>query len=139
MTDFAYKVGAGGQGGRCTIETFIVSATNRQTTVVVVSEHPDNPGMSITNAAEYIATQFAKAVNLDPGRCIWIEHYPAEIYRDFYDDLPSYDLITFSWERGRDGWAASAPDWCRVSERWVNELTCGGLYPFKTERILVEE
>jgi hypothetical protein len=38
----------------------------------------DDVGMSVTNAAEYIATGVSHQAKIDPTRLIWIEHYPAE-------------------------------------------------------------
>ena len=42
------------------------------------SERPDNPGMSVTNAAEVLATRIADALGLGPEDAVFVEHYPAE-------------------------------------------------------------
>ena len=47
----------------------------------MISEDAENPGMSVTNASEDIATQIVRAFNLDPTRICWIEHYPQETWR----------------------------------------------------------
>ena len=44
--------------------------------VVVMTEPPDNSGMSVTNGVEQIATAVAIANQLDPATTVWIEHYP---------------------------------------------------------------
>ena len=48
--------------------------------VVVLTELPDNPGMSVTNAAEEIASQVRREFGLDPDQTRWIEHYPERYY-----------------------------------------------------------
>lgn len=85
------------------------------TTVVIMTEMPDNPGMSVTNACEFIVTQMLRAYPLDPGRCIWIEHYP-ERYPAIEE---TFDLVTFHWRQGVE---ASAPHWHPVTREWVEEL-----------------
>ena len=41
--------------------------------LVIGYEHPDNPGRSVTNAAEDIAQQFAEAAGVDVSRLVWVE------------------------------------------------------------------
>lgn len=48
----------------------------RPCSVVVVTELDDNPGTSVTNAAEHLATVVCDLYTLDPERLRWIEHYP---------------------------------------------------------------
>ena len=43
--------------------------------LVIAYEHPDNPGRSVTNAAEDIAQQFADAAGVDLSRLVWVESY----------------------------------------------------------------
>ncbi len=45
---------------------------------VIATELPDNPGMSITNAVEYAATEACKYLEIDPRHLVWIEHYSAD-------------------------------------------------------------
>jgi len=84
----------------------------------MLTELPDNRGMSVTNAFEYIATQVLCQNRLHPGRVIWIEHYP-ERGRDLPETL---DLVTLEWSEEPDGWTASHPGWRRVSGELVAEL-----------------
>lgn len=63
---------------------------------VVVTELDDNPGMSITNAAEFYCPQIAKRLNLDWKRCIFIESYPPRKLVNIQDS--TYDLINFKKE-----------------------------------------
>lgn len=45
---------------------------------VIVTELPDNPGMSVTNAAEYVADEICERYGIRPEELILIEHYPQE-------------------------------------------------------------
>ncbi len=42
---------------------------------MVVSEPTANPGMSITNAVEELATQVIERYEIDPERPVWMQHY----------------------------------------------------------------
>ena len=46
--------------------------------LVVAYEYPDNPGRSVTNAAEDIAQQFGEAAGVEVSRLVWVESYAAE-------------------------------------------------------------
>ena len=48
---------------------------NDQETLVIATELASNPGKSITNAAEIIATDVVKRWQLDPHKTQFIEHY----------------------------------------------------------------
>lgn len=65
-------------------------------TIVLWSEQPDNPGMSVTNYAGELATMVIEQHNLDPEHTTFIEHYPAAAYRSGRID-ESYDLVLFDW------------------------------------------
>ena len=75
--------------------------------VVVATELDDNPGTSITNAAEYLATSVCKEFNINPFDLIWIEHYlPNKISKE------TYSMVTFCWIHGK----FSHPVWGGLSE-----------------------
>ena len=60
--------------------------------VVIASELADNPGTSVTNAAELLATDVCRRFGIAPDRLVWIEHY--EYGRDA--GIPrTFDLVTF--------------------------------------------
>jgi hypothetical protein len=61
-------------------------------TVVICSELEDNPGTSITNAVEMIASQAVNQLELDPAKLVWIEHYPPE---KVHGNTEDWDLVTF--------------------------------------------
>ncbi len=46
--------------------------------LVIAYEHPDNPGRSVTQAAEDIAGQSAAAAGVDMSRPVWVEDDGAE-------------------------------------------------------------
>jgi hypothetical protein len=61
--------------------------------VVVCTELPENEGMSVTNAAEKVATAVVDGFDLEPERLIWIEHYP--VMGEFDE---TWDSCEFKWE-----------------------------------------
>ena len=63
----------------------------RDAPVVICSELPNNPGGSITNSAEAIATGVIWANNL-PTPLVWIEHWPEECT----DGQETFELVVFS-------------------------------------------
>jgi hypothetical protein len=47
---------------------------------VILGEHRHNPGISVTNAMETLATTVATTYDLDPATTVWFEHYPPASY-----------------------------------------------------------
>ncbi|MCW7072214.1 MAG: hypothetical protein OCU12_07835 [Methanophagales archaeon] len=94
--------------------------------ILIMSERDDNPGMSVTNACELIATAWYNDVRRrglsvpKPDEFVWIEHYPANDIRP----LPTYDRITFTWKHTlhNDVWTAFSPEWERIAEKALTEL-----------------
>ena len=78
--------------------------------IVLLSELPDNPGMSITNACSELLAAVASTYALDET-ALYIEHYP--------HTPPTYDLIIVQW---RDGVAAH-PQWRRMAVEEVERMT----------------
>ncbi|KAB7726488.1 hypothetical protein F5984_24545 [Rudanella paleaurantiibacter] len=75
----------------------------RDIPLVIASE--TGVGMSVTNAAELIATEVVNRCKLDPVRLLFVEHYPESQRPKPYGE--SFDLVTFTW----DGTTARNPDW----------------------------
>jgi len=102
---FSY-LGFGLHPSRCGLK--IVREGDRVT--VTLTELPDNPGTSVTNCVEEIATQvyhtFLKGTPIDKIR--WIEHYPP---RGEWEE--TFDEVTFDW----DGETFSHPRWRRLLHR----------------------
>lgn len=95
-----------------------LNGSDNALTVLVVSEARDNEGMSVTNAADLIATLVAKQLRLDPHRVLWVEHYPVLYKADQEIHEETFDLVTFEWVEQQAGF----PRWFPVSRRWVEEL-----------------
>ena len=85
--------------------------------VMVEVGREEAPTMSVTNACEQIATEAVKATGVNPGRVIWIEHYPADEHRK----KETFSLVTFLWS-WNGIWTASSPRWAHVTREWVEEL-----------------
>ena len=77
------------------------------TILVTVSQREDhNPGTSITNRAEVIATQIAQTMpSASMPDVRFVEHYQARSHRE-----PVFDEVTFTWSDRR----ASSPQWRRL-------------------------
>src|SRR5213076_1744871 len=82
--------------------------------VFVATELPDNPGTSVTNFAEHLATGMRSQYGLKPEELIWIEHYPEAKNRRKED----FDLVRFL---GMEGDAFRTPVWTRITEQAVDE------------------
>ena len=85
--------------------------------VFVATELPDNPGTSITNYAEQLATAMRTQYALKPGDVIWIEQYPGVKDRR----KGSFDLVRFAVE----GDSFRSPVWTRITEQAVGDLIAG--------------
>jgi len=130
-TPFEYKAPNKAIQPRCDLKVYRLGRgqemfERRDTYVVVFAEPVGYEGVSVTNAAEYIATQVWALSELRTGdyaRVLWIEHYPPGAL-GHVRGLPeeSFDLVTFDWERTPQGPVARRPVWRRVSREWVEEL-----------------
>jgi hypothetical protein len=85
--------------------------------VFVATELPDNPGTSVTNYAEHLATAMRVQYGLKPEDVIWIEHYPEAKDRR----KENFDLVRFAIEGG----AFRASVWTRITEQAVDDLIAG--------------
>jgi hypothetical protein len=87
---------------------------HNQKTIVVATELEDNTGTSITNMAEYIATDIWVDLGRPPlERFMWIEHYPE---RGIIAGRPTikedFDMVTFeqtTWKFGEPDHQADYP------------------------------
>lgn len=84
--------------------------------VLIATELDDdeNPGASITQTIENLATEAVEEYGLDPERLAVYQHYDyrAAAYKP-NDEPETYDEVTFEWVDGR----ARRPQWHRRS-RW---------------------
>jgi hypothetical protein len=63
-------------------------------TLVVCTELPNNPGTSVTNFAEQLATLVCQRFAIAPQDLLWIEHYPAS---ETHGPEPDWDWVEFTW------------------------------------------
>lgn len=86
--------------------------------VFVATELPDNPGTSVTNFAEHLATAMRRQYGLTPAEMIWIEHYPEAKNRRKED----FDLVRFL---AMEGDSFRTPVWTGITEQVVHDLIAG--------------
>ncbi len=86
--------------------------------VFIATELPDNPGTSVTNFAEHLATAMRGQYSLKPDQVIWIEHYPDAKGRGKED----FDLVQFLAVEGE---SFRTPVWTRITEQAVGEVIAG--------------
>lgn len=124
-------IAANGVDSACRLRIFEAPAAQW---LILVTELNKNPGMSVTNAAETIATEVCREYKLQPEDCVFVEHYD---FRDrelvgagtgYVDVLlpkdETFDLVVFSWSERR----ASSPIWRRRMKGDV-ELAIGEKLP----------
>ena len=94
--------------------------------LIIMTELKENPGMSVTNAVEFIAEQFAHQNGLAVKDLIFVERYDERSYDGGIKPLggpgerfPSYDLVFFS--DVTDG-SLPSPKWTYLSEDNFNAL-----------------
>jgi hypothetical protein len=83
--------------------------------VAVVTELPDNTGMSITNAAEELAMQVCQYYEIPMAELIWIEYYPQRVGRN-----ESFDRVKFQIKHS----CFTEPTWEPISD-WEAEKLIG--------------
>ncbi|MGZ5199978.1 MAG: hypothetical protein ACXWC4_09430 [Telluria sp.] len=78
--------------------------------VLIICEQVEgNPGMSVTNAVEFIAYQACREYEIRPENLVWIEHYDPNIF-----DEDVWDLVEFG-ELSREG-LFREPSWRQMTE-----------------------
>ena len=84
--------------------------------VIVASERHDNPGASITNSYENLATGVYQKMELSVDQITWIEYYGAQAYGVRIDE-------TFDWvSLDRKGDRFVSPEWRRGSREELEQL-----------------
>lgn len=89
-------------------------------TIAIVTECADNPGMSVTNAADCIAWAILLELHLQTQRLILIEHYDRRSYRAGLQ-AETFDLVTFGVVRDHLPFFAN-PSWQRLPCRTLAEV-----------------
>jgi hypothetical protein len=74
---FHFTACKGGKS-RCRVRILPIENLEGFDRLIVMSQLPSymEPGMSVPNAAETIATAVAAHCGLDPARTLWVEDYP---------------------------------------------------------------
>lgn len=120
--------------GRCRVRLYLPDDPERDTSVVICTELPENPGKSITNAEEYIAAEVISGHGLSRATPIWIEHYPRSEAERQAGIKETFDLVVFDsyevsevltgepreWRR-----TIGAPEWKALDRSAVEMLVSG--------------
>lgn len=122
-TDYIHKTP---HRGRCRVRVYLPDE-ERDSPVVICSEISNNPGQSITNAAERIAAEVIEMQSL-PTPLVWIENYPPETTDGAAE---TFDLVIFSSYEVSERRASymedraveiGEPSWKRLDRRTVEML-----------------
>jgi hypothetical protein len=113
---------------RCRIRIYLPDE-ERDVPVVLCTEPPDNPSVSITNAVEQIAAEVISAHPMLEIPIVWIEHY-ADGARGTPQDRHTFDLVIFSHYEVREvlradySWRKEIgePTWKPVTRSMVEAL-----------------
>ncbi len=113
--------GATGVLSRCRVRVYLSDDGEQDAPVVIASELANNPGASITNAAEFLAAEIMRSHLLE--RFVWIEHRPPESTDGRSE---TFELVVFAHyepEQVRIGGALRAklgePRWKRLDRATV--------------------
>jgi hypothetical protein len=125
--------------GRCRVRIY----TDDELPVVICTEARDNPGQSVTNAAEQIAAEVITnhpeifdpfIVSPLPGVTydkpfVWVEHY-TDGARGTPEDRATFDLVEFGHYEPREvlragqwTWEIGTPSWSPLDRQSVETLT----------------
>jgi hypothetical protein len=116
--------------GRCRVRIYVPDDAS-DAPVVICSEVPNNPGQSVTGAAERIAAEVIRKHPHLPTPLVWIEHRPPETTDGRTE---TFDLVVFGSsevrERRAPYWGEGAPEigeptWKRLDRRTVEALVGG--------------
>ena len=80
---------------------------------VIATELPDNPGMSITNAAASVAMQVCQYYEIPLEELVWIEQYPEEPAHE-----ETFDWVHFNYNSG----VLKVERWQRISTAKAKQL-----------------
>ena len=83
---------------------------------VIATELPDNPGMSLTNAAASAAMQVCQYYEIPLEELVWIEHYPEEPTHE-----EAFDLVHFRIDNS----ILEVERWQRISTEKAEQLLTG--------------
>lgn len=111
----SFKTSYHALGGMCGVSIF---QTAPEMAVVVLSEYDENPGVSVTNAVEVIATKVKRAflASVPHDQIIWVERYDKGGTRLVDDGTTAsgetFDLVRMDWSDG----TYRTPQWSSLGE-----------------------
>ena len=101
MEKIRYKFkGLGGSPSWCDLEI------DKNLSIIIVREARDNPGTSVTNFAEQLATMVCREYDLDINKLVWIE------------ENKGYSLVKFIKYGGR----LYGPQWTHITEEDLRKI-----------------
>ena len=109
-----------GHNSKCGLEVL----NHEGFTLVIASELDDNPGVSVTNFAEHLATQVCLDLMIDPMKLVWVEHYPDFGKRPYFDPA-HWDAATFEFDVSRGHF--QDPAWFPVGDPQLQAMRRGEL------------
>lgn len=114
-----------GLKAKCHVQIFRnMQALDTESWVVIMTEPVDNPGRSVTNGVEELATLLRQEYNLEIPHTKWVEHYE----RDGFDletgepSEDSFDWVGLTW----DGLRARNATWTFGNWEQVADLIGAG-------------
>ena len=113
-------MGPGWHGGVCHVHRRGV-ADGR--VLVICEQLPDNPGMSITNCVETLASQVCHMFSIEPERLVWVEHYGPAL------GITEFTRVTFGVEES--GGVFGQPTWRTMKKADWKELGISAPKPQK--------
>ena len=87
--------------------------------LVIASERNDNPGTSVTNWAEHLATEVCRVYDIKAESLVWIERYPGH-----GRDPEHWALCRFEWVNGQPGRFAR-PRWVHLNDGQLRAFRSG--------------
>ena len=106
---------------RCRVRVYEPEDPAQDAPVVILSELPDNPGMTITNAAQVVAAEAIERFDLLQrwgGRApVFIEHLENGV-RGTREDPHTFDLVTFRDYDVRETMPGGVPHRTIGASRW---------------------
>jgi len=128
--------GMHGYPSLCHLRVYVpVPREAKQVLIVLVTQHPDNPGTSITNFAEELAAEVWKLLEC-PTEMVWIENYEASstgTFRQPGDWLLDERFLRIEFETtphvGGGTPLFSCPCWLEVSRQEVETLIGQPIFP----------
>lgn len=84
--------------------------------IAIATELKDNPGASITNRADVLATQIVRNLDMNPNKFMLIEHYDARSYGD-PNEAERFALVTFTWNKAAERF--ESPNWVHIDRDYL--------------------